>query len=202
MARPLSPRGVPAPKPDPARAVESETRKDPEKEIDARLSLPLDKDGRVRLDSMRESSKDKLKGLLADTALAKSLGLSSSAAGPGLTPDLMYPLVAGLSIIETLIVGKATGAPREIVNRVVPYSREEADLLAPALAKVLDKYAGAFLGKYQEEAALAGLLISITFLKVSLVREETAKSSGPRGIVVPITGEPAAPAPAPDAPNA
>lgn len=188
--------------PDVAPAPPAESVKD--SAIDARLAIPLDKDGRVLVGNMRESSRDKLKELLSNQALAKELGIApgASAADTAIPKELMYPLISGLSIFETLIVAKATRAPREIVERIVPYSREEAQLLAPALANVLNKYSGTFLTKYGEEAALAALLVSMTINKVALVREEMDRNK-PRGVVIPITpATPDAPAsPATEEPN-
>lgn len=157
--------------------------------IDARLAIPLDKDGRVLVGNMRDTSRDKLKDLLTNKVLAKELGVSDASVAPSmaLPPELMYPLISGLSILETLVVAKATGAPRDIVERLVPYTPEEAAQLAPALAAVLEKYSGTVLVKYEKEAALAALLIAFTIRKVSLVNIETAKRGGQRGVVLPMT---------------
>lgn len=177
-------------KSEPISAPAVETGKD--SPIDARLAIPLDRDGRVLVDNMRDSSRAKLKELFQNKALAKELGISpdESPATMALPPQLMYPLISGLSIFETLIVAKATRAPREIVERIVPYSREEAQLLAPALAGVLEKYSGTFLVKYEKEAALAALLVSMTINKIALVQEAMEKQNGPRGVVIPITPVP------------
>jgi len=183
---------------------------DPDKDslIDTRLAIPLDKEGRVLVGNMRETSRDKLKSLLTNAALAKELGISSDAAtapGMALPPELMYPLISGLSIFETIIVARATRAPREIVERIVPYSREETKLLAPALATVLEKYSGSFLSKYGDEAALAALLVSMTINKISLVREEMEKLPRPRPVAplpfTPLVDSPA-PEPGPEEPQA
>lgn len=184
-------------KSEPISASAAEPAKD--SPIDARLAIPLDSEGRVLLDNMRESSREKLKELLSNRDLATKLGIgaaeSASAPSMALPPQLMYPLISGLSIFEVLIVAKATNAPRDIVERVVPYSRDEAMLLAPALAGVLEKYSGQFLVKYQEEAALAALLVSMTVNKIALVREEMDKR-GPATIIPmrPVSSEPEPPA--------
>lgn len=182
--------------PPPAPAASASAEKD--SKIDARLAIPLDADGRVLVENMRETSKEKLKSLFSDAKLARELGVSSSenvAAAPGLRPELMYPLIAGLSFLDMLVVVRfAPNAPRELVERVVPYSQEEADLLAPAMTAVIDKHGGGtFLAKYREEIDLGGLLIAMTARKIQVIREEVAKL-GPRPVVVPFTGD--APKPA------
>ena len=63
-----------------------------------------------------------------------------------------------LSIFETLLIQRVSHAPREIIERVVPFSREEAKQIAPALASVLSKYGSGFLSKYGEETALLAML--------------------------------------------
>jgi hypothetical protein len=161
---------------------------DNESAIDSRLSIPFDKDGIVLLDNMRDKTRAKLKELLTDEKLASALGVNAgdgaSASGMALPPEMMYPFVSGLSIIEVLIVAKSTNAPREMVERIAPYSREEANQIAPLLAKILHKYAGGVLSKYGEEATLAFLLVTMTTAKIQAVREEMARL-GPRGVVAP-----------------
>lgn len=191
-------REVPAPAPVASSSSEKTSN------IDARLAIPLDAEGRVLVENMRESSKEKLKSLFSDAKLARELGVSATdnvAAAPGLRPELMYPLIHGLSFFDMLIVARFTRAPREIIERVVPYSQEEAGLLAPALSAVIDKHGGGtFLAKYREEIDLGGLLVAMTLHKVQVIREEMAKL-GPRPVVVPFTGD-APPAPKPEEPNA
>lgn len=195
-------RKTPTPTPTPATPPPAAAADDKDSLIDSRLAIPLDKEGRVLVGNMRESSRDKLKSLLTNPALAKELGISPDAtAAPSmvLPPELMYPLISGLSIFETLIVARATKAPREIIERIVPYSREEAKILAPALANVLNKYSGTFLTKYGEEAALLALLASMTIQKVSMVREEMDRN---RPVAVPIQFTPREPeAPAAEEPQ-
>lgn len=174
--------------------------------IDTRLAIPLDKEGKVLVANMRETSREKLKDLMQNATLAKELGISADAspvaAGMALPAELMYPLISGLSILDTLIIARATKAPRELVERIVPYSREETQLLAPAFARVLEKYSGSFLSKYGDEAALLALVVSMSIHKLSLVREEMEKLPRPRGVVVPIVPQDNHAGPASEEPQA
>jgi hypothetical protein len=193
------------PTPTPPASNSSNT---PEKEslVDSRFALPLDKDGRVLLDTMRPASLDKLREILTDPTVAAKLG-TSSAESPGipgrieLPPMLLFPLVNTLSLLDTLIIARVTKAPREIVERFAPYSREEAQQIAPALGAVLGKYGTGFLTKYGEEVALVSLLSMMTMSKIAAVREEMERTTGPRGVVAPFVApdrhEPEPPAPGP-----
>lgn len=166
--------------------------------IDARLAIPLDKDGEVLLDNMRDTTRAKLRALLTDAKLAKSLGIGASestASAMALPAEMMYPLISGLSIIETLIIARATNAPREMVERIAPYSREETQQLAPILATVLSKHAGGLLNKWGDETALAFLLVSMTTAKIGAIRGELERLGPTRVVpfVPPVTDAPTDP---------
>ncbi len=181
-----------APKAAPAPAVSTAPTPEKESNIERRLSIPLDKNGDILVENMREGTKNDLKGLFLDPKNAKKLGISPESA-PGkseaLPAELMYPLVAGLSWLEVLAVKRFTDAPREVIDRVVPFSHEEVQLLAPKVGAVLDKYgAGNYLAKYKEEVDLAGWMIALTVRKITAIREELAKL-GPRSVAVPLTGD-------------
>ncbi len=181
-------------KPAPVAPVAPQT---PEKEspIDSRFAIPLDKDGNVLVSTMRDTSKAKLKELILNPALARELGASGAETGALTLPaELMYPLVGALSIFETLLIQRVTHAPREIIERVVPFSREETKQIAPALASVLSKYGSGFLQKYGEETALLAMLSMMTMHKLGLVREEMERL-GPRVAPLPFV------APAPPTPD-
>lgn len=178
-------------KPAQPAARPSEPTQTPEKEsqVDSRFALPLDKDGKLLLDTMRPASRDKLKELLSDPALGKALGMTpdeTGAAGPSISIPtmLLFPLVNVLSLAEMMLVARVTHAPRELVERVAGFSREEAQQIAPALGAVLSKYGTGLLTKYGDEIALAAMLSMMTMSKIGLVREEMDKL-GPRGVVAP-----------------
>ncbi len=181
-----SPVPVPSAEPEPERTPEKETA------IDSRLSIPLDKEGNPLIDNMRESSRKKLRELLP--SVSRSLG-GEPAAALSLPAEFMYPLISGLSMIETLIIASTTKAPREIVERIAPYSREEAQQLAPLVAKVLSKHTGTVFEKWGDELTLAFLLVTMTTAKISAVREELAKLPAPRPLQfpTPATPEPSEP---------
>lgn len=181
-------------KPTTTARVPEPTQTAPEKEslVDSRFALPLDKDGKLLLETMRPASRDKLKELLSDPTLGKALGLAPDVdptnAGPSLSipPMLLLPLVNVLSLAEMMVVARVTKAPREIVERVAGFSREEAQQIAPALGAVLSKYGTGLLTKYGDEIALAAMLSMMTMGKIAAVRDEMEKlGPGPRGVVAP-----------------
>jgi hypothetical protein len=180
----------PSKKPTTARVPDApQTASEKESLVDSRFALPLDKDGNVLISTMRDESREKLRKILTDPAVAKALGVSgdeTTTAGPVLAfpPMLLFPLVNVLSMAEMLVVARVTKAPRELVERVAGFTREEAQQLAPALGAVLSKYGSGLLTKYGDEIALAAMLSMMTMSKIAAVQEELAKL-GPRGVVAP-----------------
>jgi hypothetical protein len=138
----------------------------------SRLAIPIRSDGSVAVDRMRESTKAQLAGLMKDAGLAKSLGIAGEGlAAPGLPPQLMKPLVHTLSQLQVILVARMTAAPANIVLRIAPYTPDEHAMIEPALASVLDKYAGSLFSTWGDEIGLALLLVTIAQSKVQAVQE-------------------------------
>jgi hypothetical protein len=167
--------------------------------VDSRLAIPLDKDGKILLDNMRGPNKEKLRDLLRDASVREALGVDdgpsvSDAPGPerivgmALPPELMMPIVGGLSALETVIVARATGAPPDLILRYAPYSREEREQIAPLLAAVLNKRMGSVFEKWGEEFALLAALSMMTIAKIGAVNAELERR-GPGPRVVPFAGQ-------------
>jgi hypothetical protein len=168
--------------------------------VTSRLAIPLDKDGKILLGNMRDTNRGKLAELMRDAELRAALGVHpvhsgeqvSEAVKMALPPELMMPVVAGLSALDTVIIARVTGAPYELVARYGPYSRDEREQIAPLLASVLAKHAGGLFTKWGEESALLLTLVSISGAKIAAIRAELEKR-GPAS-VHPFAGQVVRPA--------
>jgi hypothetical protein len=180
---------APAPAPEPARA---------KSEAD-RLTIPLDKDGLPDFGSMRDKTRERVKKIVSDPAVARELGLDDAKSSPAVStipPFLTRAVVNALSQLDTIVIARITGAPAPIVLAVAPYTQEEKDAIAPALESILNKYGGKVLNKWGDEVALLTLLSAITLQKVEAVRAAMAAHRP----AAPVLVHPSAPAPAPAAP--
>jgi hypothetical protein len=180
----------PAPLPDTTPA------KPPRAEND-RLTIPLDKDGRPDFASMRDKTRERVRKVISDPAVARELGITPDAAPAAkvLPRELTMAAVTMISQLETIIIARVTKAPAAIVLAVAPYTPEEKELIAPALENVLNKYSPAVLNKWSDEIALTVLLSTLTMRKIEAVRA-AAGASGPARGPAPVIQHPSAPAPA------
>ena len=144
----------------------------------SRVAIPLTADGRVAVDRMRQGTRDQLVAMLRDPDLARALGLTPDATATALPPAMILPVVHALSQLETIVVARLTGAPAEIVLRVAPYTPAEQEVLAPVIGNVLNKHAGAFLGRWGDEVALIALLVSLTTAKVQAIQDAMRQAPG------------------------
>jgi hypothetical protein len=166
-----------------------------------RLTIPIGADGRPAVEQMRDKTRERLRKLVSDPAVAKSLGVESAPAVQVLPRQFVMMLVTAIGQLETIIVHRATGADPRIVAAIVPFTPEESELVADPLEVVLNKYAPAALNKYADEAALIGLLTTLTFRKIEAVRAAQSANRGPANVVPIRAVEPVAPAPAPAEPG-
>lgn len=202
----------PQPKPAPAvPALKPETPPAPKppatKESDSRLTIPLDASGRPDVASMRDRTKEKVRRLISDPDVARSLGVTPDAApAVAVVPRVITDsLVRAIEQIETVLVSRVTKAPAPIVLAVCKYTPDEREAIAVPLEGVLNKYSPKLFSKYGEEIALASVLVMITMSKIETVRA-AVQANTPRpapAVVVPMPArEPEPPAPAPNADDA
>lgn len=201
--KPSKPTPAPEPKKTPA-AVPDSTPAKPRAEND-RLTIPLDKDGRPDFASMRDKTRDRVRKIVSDPAVARELGIVSDAAPAvsTLPPFVTRAAIQALSQLDTIIVSRATGAPASVVLAIAPYTEKEADAIAPALESVLNKYGGSILNKWGDEVALLTLLGAITMQKIEAVRAAMAANPRPPApVIVHPSSVPAAPSAPSDEPPA
>lgn len=163
----------------------------------SRLSFPVDSDGRVQWDSMRQSTKEKVRSILQNPETARVLGIESQ--GSSSPVEVFDPAWTGsiydaIGKLESFGVQKIYGMPAHIAEKCFLYTDAEKEKLAAPTAKVINKYATVWMVKFKDEIALAFLFVTMTAVKLQMAstlmqmekRMEEAK-----------TARPSAPAPTP-----
>ena len=130
----------------------------------ARLSFALDSNGKPDWDKMHEKTRVKVKELMGE-------GATKTATAPAV--EVFDPAWCGtmfdvIGKIESFAASKLYKMPSEIADRAFTYSQAEKDKLAGPTAKVINKYAPAWLELYKDEIALAGLFVMITAMKFQM----------------------------------
>lgn len=142
------------------------------------LSFDLNADGAPDFSSMREKTKERARQFFSDPKMAEAFGVKPVAQATAvvdyfpMAPGEKYPAVIGsmyntIGVIESLLAQRFAKIPEPIARRVFTYTDEEKMVLAGPTSRVLNKYMPLWLIKYQDEIALANLLISITVAKVN-----------------------------------
>jgi hypothetical protein len=115
---------------------------------------------------------------------------------------LAHALTHALGQLEYIVIARATKAPRAVLDQVVPFTPAEHAALDPLIGRVFGKYAGGWLSKYEDEAALAIVLLTLTQQKIAGVAQIMQASRGPatvhsidRSTPTPAIDVPADPAP-------
>lgn len=132
------------------------------------LNFDLDANGKPDFSSMRDKTKEKLRAFMSDPSLADFLGVKSPVPEVQVFhPSMVSGLYDLLGSIESTIATRMGGIPEPVAKKVFRYSDEEKAALAGPTVRVLNKYASAWMIRYQDEIALATLLISLTIAKVN-----------------------------------
>lgn len=140
---------------------------EPSKPATTRISIALNDDGTIDIDSMRAATVEKLRQAVAGTpGIAPSF--NTGGAVTEFPPMLIYSLYGGLGQLEAMIAHNLGKIPREIAEAVFPYNEQELNILVPPTSRVLSKYASDWMIRYQDEIALVGLLATITLKKINL----------------------------------
>ena len=132
------------------------------------LSFDLNEDGSPDFSAMRERTKEKVREFFSDPKMASAFG--TKAAQPDIQifhPAMVAAMYAVLGSVEAMAITRLTKIPEPVAKQVFTYSKEEIDALSGPTIRVLNKYAADWMIKYQDEIALAGLLVSITVAKVN-----------------------------------
>lgn len=139
-----------------------------------RVSITLDANGRPDLESMRDGTTAHLRAWLSDPSLAAQLGIGAAPAGgdPGAVAGLIaLPVLSLLSQAQALLfVRTIKGATPEQALIAARYSPDEQAALLPLIQKVINKYTAGWVGKYQDELALAGTVVLMGVSKASQLK--------------------------------
>lgn len=133
---------------------------DAEREIVARITLPLKPDGSIDISRMRESTKNKI----ATDSGVRSLfpSMTNSLPNESIPPAAMHVLFDLLGSIEMLIASKITNCSPQQAE-IFRYTIAEKTALEAPTARLVQKYLGANMSAYADEIAVAGILTT-TFL--------------------------------------
>lgn len=159
-----------------------------------RLPVPITPDGRLDPDGisgMRASTREALRrALTADPeATARLLGAPIASRAAGGSPEFMSleraERVCGMfgSLFEQAFRARY---PADIAHEALAWSDADRKALAPSLAAVTNKHAGAFLGKWGDECELIGMAISLVVAKISLANASLAQRQAERTRPQPI----------------
>jgi hypothetical protein len=128
-----------------------------------------DAKGNVQWDKMREKTKAELRDFLKRPDIGRALGVEAPAEVVELmSVEWCANLYDAVGKIEAALATKWKGVPKEIADVAFTYSKLEKEHLGPPTARVINKYATAWMVKFKDEIALAFLLVTITMAKVQL----------------------------------
>jgi len=136
-----------------------------------RLALPLNEDGTIDTESMRSTTRERLKTAFSDPSLAGKLGLQSEQ--PRSAETLFTPMVCSIlyeaasGVAMAIAVSRGGYTPEQA--SVLKFTRDEVETLAPLTGRVLDKWIPSS-AKYQDEAMLALALFGIINGKLAMLR--------------------------------
>ncbi len=128
-----------------------------------RISIPLTKDGQIEWDSMREKTREKVKQLIGAPS-----GAPSAAPVEVFDPAWTGAMYDTIGKIESFAAVKLYKFTPEIADLAFAYTPAEKEKLAGPTAKVINKYAPAWLEQFKEEIALAMLFVTFTAVKFQM----------------------------------
>lgn len=133
--------------------------------VSNRLSIPLTSDGRIDVDSMRSSTREKLEQAVRSSGLDRA----PLAADFQLSRTEVAGLYACLGQFESWVVRRFYGVPVDIADRVFYYGDEDIAVLEEPTSKVVGKHASEWMRRYHDEIALAFALVAVHQRKVMLL---------------------------------
>lgn len=153
----------PEPASDPAPTFEDQTK---DRRETVSISFYVNEDGSPDFSSMRDRTREKVKQFFTDPKIAQEFGAKPAVAevqvfSPAMISG-MYDLVGAL---EAMIFGRAFKLPEPTAKRVFTYTEVEKRALEGPTCRVMNKYAASWMIKFQDEIALATLLVSLTIAK-------------------------------------
>jgi hypothetical protein len=150
-----------------APAVEESNGNKPKERF--QLSFDLNEDGTPDFSAMRGKTKEKVRQFFSDPRIAAEFGASPA---PTAEVQIFHPaMISGmydmLGTLESLAAQRWGKIPEPVARQVFKYTDAEKNALSGPTLRVMNKYAADWMIKYQDEIALATLLVSVTVAKVN-----------------------------------
>jgi hypothetical protein len=145
------------------------------------FSFDVDESGSPDFSSMRDKTKERVKQFFTDPKIAEQFGARPGAAAPEVQifhPAMVSGLYDMLGAIEATVAQRYGKIPQHIAKQVFTYTPAEKDALAGPTVRVLNKYAAEWMIRFQDEIALATILISLTVAKVNAAITLSKMSQG------------------------
>lgn len=138
-----------------------------------RFSCPITPDKKkFAFDKFQDKTRDQLRELLTDPAVAAELGVASPAvlaAADATPPELCDVVWDVCSMVLIAWARKQEYSPAQA--QVLAFTAEEKAKLNPSTAKLFDRYLPGGFGKYQDEMALGLTLVAIVSGKLALLKK-------------------------------
>lgn len=142
------------------------------------LRLPLNADGKVDVERLRDKSKQTLTDVLKDEQLKLALGIGEAGA-PAIEfdPKLIAAAYDWLGGLEAMMIQLWLRVPAEQAKEIWIYTQQDKALLVPATQAVLAKHSPEWLARYKEEVQFIALfgLVTSTKVRASIVARDAAK---------------------------
>lgn len=156
-----------APASAPATAPESSNGKPKDR---FQISFDLNEDGTPDFSAMRGKTKEKVRQFFTDPKIAAEFGSKPADTSPQVQifhPAMISSMYDMLGTLEAIAAQRWGKIPPQIAKQVFTYTETEKEALTGPTIRVMNKYAAEWMIKYQDEIALATLLIALTTAKVN-----------------------------------
>lgn len=145
--------------PGPAPAEPFPDRKAAAAQSRVMVSIPLNDDGHPDWSRAREKTIDKFKEIVNDDATKELLG-KKGAEIPPLSKDFVNFALDTFFRTEAMVFAVSKKIPPALAFKLFQLSAEEHEKIDPLAGRVLAKWLPEWLVKFEDEIALAGLLIN------------------------------------------
>lgn len=172
---------------------ESGAVNEPSKRERFQMGFDLDEDGMPDFSSMRDKTKERLRTFFYNPKSAFVLGAKDPTPAAAevqiFHPSMVAGMYAMVGALESMAVQHFGNVPESIAKQVFTYTSAEVEALTGPTVRVLNKYAADWMIKYQDELALATMLLAMTVAKVN-VAVALAKMQKAGGQPVPAPTKP------------
>lgn len=143
------------------------------------ISFDVDEGGSPDFSSMRGKTKERVKQFFSDPKIASEFGTRTAIPEVQIFhPAMISGMYDMLGTLEAVAAQRWGNIPEPVAKQVFKYTPEEKEALAGPTIRVLNKYVSEWMIKYQDELALASLLIAVTVAKVNAAIVLTKMQAG------------------------